>query len=150
MKILNLAIFLGLLTLVGCEEPGVDDEIPETMPGQYDPDINDDIDNPNADLDPNGALGVDEDVDIDVDLDTPPDMTTDQVPESDLQMPTQNDTTPGTTTEQDPTEQTPDPAGGEDADVVEEVPPGADPLEGQGQANEGQTSEEESGEGQQP
>ena len=112
MKILNLAVFLGLLALVGCDDNGIDNEIPETMPGQYDPDINDDIDNPNGDLDPDGSLGVDDDPNVDVDVNLP-------------DNPAPNPNVPPTGA--DPATPPGPPAG--DTDVVEEVPPGSEPLE---------------------
>ena len=112
MKILNLAVFLGLLALIGCDDNGIDNDIPETMPGQYDPDINNDIDNPNGDLDPDGSLGVDDDPNIDVDVDLPDE-------------PAPNPNAPPTGV--DPATPAGQPAG--DTDVVEEVPPGSEPLE---------------------
>lgn len=41
MKLMHFAVLLGLLGFIGCEENTVEDDIPATMPGQYDSDVGD-------------------------------------------------------------------------------------------------------------
>jgi len=45
MKLLHFAVFIGLFTFVGCEENEVDRDMPATMPGQPESDIDDGINN---------------------------------------------------------------------------------------------------------
>lgn len=139
MKILNLAIFLGLLAMVGCDENAMDDDIPETMPGQVDSDVGPTIENPNEDLDPNGAMGVDDGTDMNTATPYDPNMVQPTDPATD---PGLNQPTPGTEpvpptippVDDDSSEKAPNATGtdtpatgdqpaGED-DTVEEVDPG--------------------------